>query len=365
MGSSALLIVFIAATAHGASISRPDSEKQTQVFQRLWNDDFVWKFDDLPTTGDVPKHRIPYSGYIYLDKLGGTSEVLRKYDLAVNRNRSLPATSWEQSDTAEARGSGRGLASLFARPIDWHGHCNGWAAAAVRHAEPEQAVSAYGVEFTPADIKGLLAEVYMYNSTEMLAGYESSLNPGTLHAILANWIGRGSHPVIMDSDPGKEKWNYPIYSFASSFGKHSSRLVEVRTNIAFAIDSEDEEYDRSPRQHELKSFHYMLELNARGEISGGHYLRDSDKIDFVWVPLKPQNPGEEGNQNGNPYIDVEKVLAIWRRSVSTEKRRQWVIVDPTALDRAVEVDDPTALLPKNIRIAPVRTAASADGRVRG
>ena len=192
----------------------------------------------------------------------------------------------------------------------------------------------------------------MYNQIEMLAGYETRLNAGTFHAILANWIGRGSHPIAMDSDPTDEKWNYPIYAYSSSSGKHSKHEVEVRTNIGYAKDTEDREFDKSPPVRKIMKFHYMLNLNDRGEIVGGYYFDDSALIDFVWVPLSPRASGDEGNENGNPHIDVEKILAIWRKSVPTEARRQWLIVDPTKKDRVVEVADPTRLLPRNIRIVP-------------
>ena len=363
MVSSTLVVAFVVAATTGASIPQAESGEQNTVFRKLWNEEFEWRFDDLPTKGGVPTERIPYSGHIYLDKNGGTSQVMRKYDESVNQNYSYPATAWENSDTSEAR---RGTGRIFRwQPIDWYGHCNGWSSAAIRHAEPQMAVQAYGTTFTPADIKGMLAEIYMYNDTAMLAGYEKQLNAGTFHAIIANWIGRGSHPVVMDSDPGKEKWNYPIFSFASSFAKHSSREVEVRTNIVYAKDSEDQEYDKSPEIRKVKSFHYSLQLNALGEITGGNFYRDSEMIDFIWVPLNPKEPGEAGNENGNPHLNVETVLALWRRSVPKELRRQWMIVDPAKKDRTIAVTDPTALLPRNIKIVPPsRVARAAEEEIQ-
>ena len=49
---------------------------------------------------------------------------------------------------------------------NWHGHCNGWTAATIRHAEPQNSVRINGVTFTPADIKAMLAEIYIYNDLE-------------------------------------------------------------------------------------------------------------------------------------------------------------------------------------------------------
>jgi hypothetical protein len=351
----------------GAGIKDTEVEQQNAVFQRLWNDDFVWRFDDLPAKGGVPKTRVPYSGHIYLDKDGGTAAALRVYDRAFEETNSLPATSWEYSDTSEARRTiyyGRGLFGRASRSgqRDWYGHCNGWSAAAIRHAEPQKSVTFDGVTFSPADIKGLLAEAYMYNRHEVLAGFEERLNPGTFHAILANWIGRGSHPIVMDSDPGEEKWNYPIYSFASSSTRHSAHEIEVETNIFYAKDTPDREYDQSPRKHETRWFHYMLNLNAAGEITGGYYFNDSNMIDFVWIPLRPEQSGDEGNESGNPHLDVARVLEIWRQSVSREARRQWLIVDPFEKDRAVQVADPSRILPRRIRIVSSDTVPASVTR---
>ncbi len=348
MGSSTLICVMIAAATTANAIPKNEVKKQETVFSAQWNDDFVWNFAALPAKGTVPKERVPYSGYIYLDKYGGTRDVMRKYDRAFNRG--YPATSWEAADTAAAT-QRRGLFSSRSQN-HWFGHCNGWTAATIRHAEPRQSVRTNGVVFTPADIKGLLAEAYMYNDHVMLAGENTNLNPGTLHAILANWLGRGSHPVAMDADAGEEKWNYPMFSYASGFAQRSAQRVEVRTNVLYAKDTEDREYDKSPRHHDMKSLHYMLQLDEQGDIVGGYYFRDSDRIDFVWVPLQPKQAGEKGNEAGNPYLDVAQVMEIWRQSVSRDVRRKWLIVDLADKDRAVEVADPSRILPRGIRIVP-------------
>ncbi|HRX79223.1 MAG TPA: cadherin domain-containing protein, partial [Pirellulaceae bacterium] len=209
----------------------------------------------------------------------------------------------------------------------WYGHCNGWTSAAIRHAEPQKDVTRNGVVFTPADIKGLLAEVYMYNDPQMLAGDGVEINPGVFHVILTNWIGNGSHPIGMEAEPGKEKWNYPIHAYSARTVRHSPEYVEVGMNITYAMSSRGE-LQQSPRIPRTKYFHYLLHLNEEGEIIGGVYYRDSSRIDMLWVPLRPKPSGKEGNERGNPHLDVEEVLAIWRSSVPSNLRRSWVIVDP-------------------------------------
>lgn len=343
MGTSVLVVALMAAINTGAPLRQSVVTTNNDVFERLWGTEFVWKFDDLPTEGSVPSFRVPYSGYIYPDAAGGTSGALRRYDQAFNRGRSL-ATSHEAWDTSAFKKpvKRRGLLGLFgAKRMEtpaWHGHCNGWAAAAMRHAEPEESVRVNGVTFTPANIKALLAEIYMYNDLQYLDGLKSYINAGALHAILANWLGRGGYPIGMEADPGEEKWNYPIYGFSSSHAKRSARRVEVKVNLAYAKDSNGE-YQESPRIKRIKYFHYMLELNDRGEIVGGSYYNDSNRIDMLWIPLRPKKSRTTGNESGNPYVNVEQVLAIWRKSVPEETRRKWFTVDPTDEDRILAFDE--------------------------
>ena len=81
----------------------------------------------------------------------------------------------------------------------------------------------------------------------------------------------------------------------------------------------------------------------------------------MWVPLSPKKPGEAGHESGNPHLDVDKILAIWRKSVPVEVRRRWVVIDPDEKDRTVEIADPTALLPRNIKIVPpTRVVRASD-----
>lgn len=362
MGTSALtlvlaIVVNIPAQASplDGAIKQDEIDYQNQNFKHWWDTDLVWKFDDLPDKGGVEKLRIPYSGCDYPDRGGGTMAVMRKYDLAFNRGRNL-ATEWEREDVGQRERMG-----LFGRRIDtggrrrglfarlfsgagrsstpaWYGHCNGRTAASIRHAEPQKSVVRNGVVFTPADIKGLLAEIYMYSETEFLGGIDHSVNPATFHVIISSWLGRGSHPVGMDSTLGEVVFNYPIYAYATSHAKRSGNRVEVKMNAAYAKSS-NSEYNQSPRLKAIKYFHYVLDLNEQGEIIGGEYYRDSARVDMLWAPQKPVQAGEEGNELGNPYVDVKEVLAIWRESVAEDVRNKWFNIDPTDEDRILEAEE--------------------------
>ncbi|MFV1968449.1 MAG: hypothetical protein ACC628_23740 [Pirellulaceae bacterium] len=349
MNISALTVaIAIVLSSSSPAIQQKEIDYQSKNFKRWWDAELEWQFDELPTQGGVPRFRIPYSGYIYLDAAGGTTHALHKYDLAFHSGQSL-AASYEQRDVTaqqELTHERRGLFGLrrvgVYRTPSWHGHCNGWTAATIRHAEPQTSVTRNHVVFSPADIKALLADTYMYNDHEFLGGIDDAINPGTLHVIIANWIGRGNHPVGMEATVGPEKWNYPVYAFSTSSAKRSDREVEVKMNIAFS-DSTRQEYQHSPHLKRIKYFHYRLTLDEEGKIVGGGYFSDSSQIDMLWTPLRPTRTDEDeddnNNNRSNPHVDVQEVLAIWRESVPKELRAKWFNIDPTEEDRIFDAGE--------------------------
>ncbi len=369
MGMSVLVIALTLSASVGqtsSSIKKDEIDYQSEAFLRWWESELVWTFDNLPKEGQVPDYRLPYSGHDYPDRAGGTIDVLRKYDRAFHSGETVRieteneqernngrrrivalkpvvrsaglASAFEHHDTTaftEPTTERRGLFGLRRVTVEqtpsWHGHCNGWTAAAIRHAEPQTSVKRNGVVFTPADIKGLLAEIYMYRDNEFLGGEDDAMNPGLLHVVLANWLGRGDHPVGIETAIGKEKWNYPLYAFKTSSRKVSDHEVDVRMNANYS-QSTRQEVDRSQHLAKTIHFHYSLKLDDEGKIVGGTYYNDSSRIDMLWTPLHPVQGGAPGNDRGNPHIDVKEVLAIWRESVPEELRGKWWNIDPSEED---------------------------------
>ena len=193
---------------------------------------------------------------------------------------------------------------------NWHGHCNGWTAATIRHAEPQTSVKFNGVVFTPADIKGCWRRS---TCTTTLTIWRESIRSrtGNLprdHHRLA-WP-RG-HPLGMEADPSEEKWNYPIYAFSSSSLKRSDRRVEVKLNLAYIKDSNGE-YRESPRNRRIKPFHYDLYLNHQGEIIGGNSTPTAPSSTCCGCPPS-QTRASEGQRIRQPVRGREQVLAIGAR----------------------------------------------------
>lgn len=369
MSSATLsLVMLIAATgqvgrsSQYGTIREDELKYQQEEFQHWWGQDLALKLADLPTEGKVPEFRVPYSGHDYPDRMGGTVAAMNKYDRAFNRGPL--ATEWEHRDVSAHRNGrseegefrrglfGRIIRSRGPRVPSWYGHCNGWTAATIRHAEPQKSVVRNGVTFTPADIKGLLAEIYMYSATEHLGGLDDAINPGVLHVTLGNWLGLGSHPVGMEAAMGEVVINYPLYSYKATVNKLTDRQHEVKNIITYTLNI-GREADKGPKQNRTMYFHYVLDLDRDGQITGGRYYGDSARIDMLWTPLKPVQAGEKGNERGNPHVSVKEVLAIWRESVSEDVRKQWLNVDPTDEDRILPVGEETP--------AAEATASTAEG----
>lgn len=359
MDASVVALLFVVSAAgqssYGGVPAPREIDYQKEVFKAYWGQDLCLKFEDIPTEGKVPEVRVPYSGHDYPDNRGGTTAALAKYDRAYHGNRML-ATDYERRDIGshkrgpyrddEGMPPRRGLFGGLFRGRDstptWYGHCNGWTAATIRHAEPQHSVVKNGVVFTPADIKGLLAELYMYSQTEFLGGLDPAINPATFHLVVGNWLGRGSHPIGVESAIGEVVVNYPAFSYKANFAKVNARQVDVRMNLMYAVNTPREQ-DVGPKKfHKYWSFHYSLDLDSDGNITAGRYYGDSNRIDMLWTPLKPAQGGTKDHERGNPHLSAKEVLALWRASVSEETRSQWLNIDPTDEDRVLSAEEEAA-----------------------
>jgi hypothetical protein len=176
---------------------------------------------------------------------------------------------------------------------------------------------------------------------------------------LANWLGRGSHPVGMETAVGEVVINFPVFNYKSTINKLSPRESEAKTLITYALNI-NRELDKGPANyHRQMYFHYVLELDDAGKIRGGRYLGDSQQIDMLWTPLQPAQGGEEKNKRGNPHLNVKEVLAIWRESVPEDLRKQWLNIDPTEEDRVLPPNEAVATTPKPAEPAAADAAAPA------
>jgi hypothetical protein len=109
--------------------------------------------------------------------------------------------------------------SVFFPNTPWAGHCNGFAAAALLEPEPQAPVSASGVTFSVADLKGLLVDYHFGDAAAWSYGdVNAEVSPARFHTMLLNWVAVGNKGLVVTFDMGGgEVWSYPLYRFATQW----------------------------------------------------------------------------------------------------------------------------------------------------
>src|SRR4029078_3781990 len=93
-------------------------------------------------------------------------------------------------------------------------------------------------------------------------------NPAVLRLTLGNWIGRGSHPVGMETAVGEVVINFPVFNYKSVVKSWQPREAEVKTTITYTLNIH-RELDKSPANyHRQLYFHYALDLDEEGIVRG-------------------------------------------------------------------------------------------------
>ena len=278
-----LLCVLCAACVIPTSVPKApniaEAQEQSEIYYDIWDRDFELTLSRLPSSGQAS--HIPYSGYWYPENKGGTNvsitgeSALTKYDRAFN-DASFPAVQWEVRHHND-------------KSRNWVGHCNGFASAAQRHAEPRQGVVRNGVSFTAADVKALLAEIYQHAQIKILGGRRCNsahisetvlehsggsycpqgyapytvteasgvqhlkciankpnrtvsellgacedVNAGTFHLAITNWVGRRKQSIIFDKEVYNQVWNYPIQGYRITESRYLSHQEAVAMILPWA-----------------------------------------------------------------------------------------------------------------------------------
>jgi hypothetical protein len=129
-------------------------------------------------------------------------------------------------------------ASVFFPNTAWAGHCNGFAAAALLEPEPTQPVTALGVSFSVADLKGLLVDYHFGDGAAWSFGDDTTeVNPARFHSTLLDWVaGRDKGFAVTYDLGGGEVWSYPLYRFTSQWAPDQveAGLWHVTTTVWMA-----------------------------------------------------------------------------------------------------------------------------------
>lgn len=346
--------------------SQSEVRNKGNFYYAIFKKDYELKFEALPTSASVDDAKIPYVGSWYPQMYGGTNvgigspavSPLAKYDTVFNAGTNKAAQWEEQNHTITSSDPNS----------SWKGHCNGFSAAAQRHAEPAKDVVRGSTTFTPKDIKALLAEIHMSAKFYFLGGNRCELanssalplptnradllsmsdcedvNPGTFHVAIANWIGLQKHSLIFDTSAKDQIWNYPHYKYESTsttitaaeamrqitsvsktpytFNPSAVGFRSVSTKVyfteAFGHEIMTSEVMASMR-FQANTYTYILELDAAGKIIGGEWTGDSIQKhpDFVWVALEP-DVGSGDATAANPNLNPAEVIKLWAESVGKD-----------------------------------------------
>lgn len=114
----------------------------------------------------------------------------------------------------------------------WWGICHAWAPASIMVPEPKYPVTLNGVTFKVNDIKALVTLAHDRVTSEFVSGRCEQrpdedprdgdgrsppkcrdTNPGTLHILLANYLGIKGQSFVYDRTWNHEVWNQPLRSF--------------------------------------------------------------------------------------------------------------------------------------------------------
>jgi len=128
----------------------------------------------------------------------------------------------------------------------WWGHCNAWAAAAIKENEPRKSFVKKGIKFNIADQKALMSELYMENYSLFVGNTDKSVEtdnewifdknhkkskkiinrrnytaydgfwdvtPKAFFLILTNYLGMQKVGVVIDRFTGDQVWNQPLAGY--------------------------------------------------------------------------------------------------------------------------------------------------------
>lgn len=284
---------------------------------------------------------------------------LSRYDQAFNGGQNLANDFEVRRIMTEQRGL------IFRRTVSssesWEGYCSGFTASTIRHPEPVRSVDAgdyggtRGVVLSPSDIKALLTCIYNRTTDDSYlflappSAKDGGPNMGTFHLALANYIGIGGTPMGIDRTKGPVVWNNPIYAYKvnsiSDAGESNGvKFKELQTTITYSYYGHDGEMqtdretgDRVGNRKQTMTIRYILALNEDGEIIGGRARSSAGH--FLWIPLYAPQALPDLSVQGNPYVDVEKVIAIARAASLPEVQKKFdkavigPMIDPTIKER--------------------------------
>ncbi len=234
----------------------------------------------------------------------------------------------DQCGAEEACATPRGETSGRCIPT-WFGVCHGWAPAAIAVPQATKAVVKNGVTFYPGDLEALMSvawggedfRVKMISERcddsssptdshgRIRAGECQDINPGSLHVVIGNMLGKRGLAIVEDRTANDEVWNQPLTSYkvtkqtvvseaqaaalvglsgsTYTYNAVATGFVSVEVELRWITESAPSRRPRASSTYtRTTKLSYVLELDDAGEILGGEWVGRSklDHPDFLWWP---------------------------------------------------------------------------------
>lgn len=294
----------------------------------------VYHFPSLPLSASLESERTLWSDSYWPRNEGGISRRWQdlsgniKYKILTEKEaRKLSAAEISRLSPAEKFDLLQDdYAFSFTRKIkrqnpsnrpEWEGICHGWAQASIHHPQFSSVTlknkSGTEISFASSDVAALISYYYAWvgGGRVKFLGRRCRENPGNtgikctdmnagaFHVVMANLI-REKKSFIMDLDPYRSVWNFPILGYESRLmeerGRSSDaspaavREVLISTKMSFVHET-GPEWNPPLRVPGYKEYWYWLELDSGDNIVGGTWS-DTDHPDFAWVsaPVKISSP---------------------------------------------------------------------------
>ena len=235
----------------------------------------------------------PWSGYWWPNKKGGLSKPLTKYSRYVGNTQAL---NWQRKEHPAATAGG------------WEGNCHAWSAAAVMEMEPNRLRRVRGIQgetllLTIGDQKGLLAAAHTKDITNSYGTRSETndptkpeyidLTPDQLWRYLKWYIKQQGLPLVMDLEPGKQVWNYPVYAYRIRYNRTGGNDYRGLITIWYAEDNVPPDYVGT--KIGTRTYHCTFKMRGGSVVMGsGHWIGPSirNHPDFAWSPyvVKSENP---------------------------------------------------------------------------
>jgi hypothetical protein len=330
------------------------------------NQDFASLFNSYRFA--QPKN-IPWAGSFYAYSTNGTAIGIKgsfrskgheelspiyKYDQLFN-GAGKPATQFEKANHSCDHLEGETKQSCQG----WWGHCNGWAAAALREREPRKTVIYKGETLEVGHVKGILSELWLSTNSYFVGNTNKSkktgewifnpndpdykafwdVTPKQFFFIFANQIGVQQVGVVIDRFTGDEVWNQPVAGYrvlpirpqdigVKEVNGKKLNYADLRMKIYWADDdvyenhvskkfdinaTRDEEYEDSPAdEYTARLVKFKMFFDQPLQINGdGTRVLNKPKVVHagLWAEQENQEYGDadQGHpdfiwQPINPYI---------------------------------------------------------------